>query len=237
MATWMRLAAILIVVASLLTPGSAPEPQVRAAEPTVIVRSDFEDGTTQGWEPRGSGVSVTAVTEVSHAGSYSLKTTGRSANWHGPSLNLLGRLQPGVTYVIEAYVRLVAGQPTSTLKLTMQRTPSGGATQYEPIAMTSDASDGAWTRLSGSYTFSGDVSDLHLYLESSDPTSQYYLDDLTISQLSDGGGAPAPGVSSHQPAFRWWRRACTGGEQRLRGWHDPGLGATCRARTGDGYHG
>lgn len=196
MATWMRLAAILIVVASLLTPGSAPEPQVRAAEPTVIVRSDFEDGTTQGWEPRGSGVSVSAVTEVSHAGSYSLKTTGRSANWHGPSLNLLGRLQPGVTYVIEAYVRLVAGQPTSTLKLTMQRTPSGGATQYEPIAMTSDASDGAWTRLSGSYTFSGDVSDLHLYLESSDPTSQYYLDDLTISQLSDGGGAPAPGVSS-----------------------------------------
>lgn len=196
MATWIRFGLILMLAACVVAPATRPQPPAHAAETTVIVRSDFEDGTTQGWGPRGSGVSVTAVTEQSHAGSYSLKTTGRSANWHGPSLNLLGRLQPGVTYAIEGYVRLVTGQPTSTLKLTMQRTPSGGTTQYDQIAAADNVSDSGWTRLSGTYTFSGELSELQLYLESSDPTSQYYLDDLTISQLSAGDDTPAPGVSS-----------------------------------------
>ena len=46
--------------------------------------SDFEDGTLQGWIPRG-GVTLTNTTEQAFAGTRSLKTTGRTAGFMGPS--------------------------------------------------------------------------------------------------------------------------------------------------------
>src|SRR4029078_7041629 len=64
--------------------GTAPAP----------LSSDFEDGTNQGWIPRG-GVTLTNATEQAFAGTRSLKTTGRTAGFMGPSLNLPGQLVKG----------------------------------------------------------------------------------------------------------------------------------------------
>jgi endo-1,4-beta-xylanase len=191
---------ILALLVSMLGPHSFMLHTTHAAEPVVLVQSNFEDGTAQGWGPRGSGVAVAPVTEVSHAGTYSLKTTGRTANWHGPSLDLTSRLQKGVTYAFEGYVRLVAGQPASTVKMTVQRSPVGDTTKYDQVvsSATNGVTDAAWVKLAGEYSFATDVSALQLYVESSDPTSQYYLDDLTITQIaSDPGGQPAPGTASN----------------------------------------
>ncbi|MCX7680629.1 MAG: carbohydrate binding domain-containing protein, partial [Anaerolineae bacterium] len=43
----------------------------------TVVEYNFEDGTTQGWAPRGP-VTLAALTEAAHTGNYSLKTTGRT---------------------------------------------------------------------------------------------------------------------------------------------------------------
>ena len=58
----------------------------------TVVQHDFEDGTTQGWVPRGTAL-VTNTTEAANTGTHSLKTTGRTAGFHGPALrHLLGVL-------------------------------------------------------------------------------------------------------------------------------------------------
>src|SRR6187549_1030725 len=83
----------LIVVLSLL--GCSSEKQTNGDEAvatahealTVVAQHDFEDGTLKGWIPRGA-VTLTNSTEAAADGTHSLKTTGRSANFHGPSLNV-----------------------------------------------------------------------------------------------------------------------------------------------------
>ena len=49
---------------------------VGALPAAAQVSHTFEDGTTQGWGPRGSAV-VTNTTEAARTGSRSLKTTNR----------------------------------------------------------------------------------------------------------------------------------------------------------------
>jgi endo-1,4-beta-xylanase len=68
----------------------------RRAAAQTVVQHDFEDGTTQGWIPRGSAI-LSNTTDAANTGSHSLKTTGRTAGFHGPSLSLLGRLSPVVS--------------------------------------------------------------------------------------------------------------------------------------------
>src|SRR5215813_15018658 len=62
------------------------------AQTVAVVQNDFEDGSLQGWIPRGP-VTLTNTDEVpAHGGTRSLKTTGRTAGFHGPSLNAFGLL-------------------------------------------------------------------------------------------------------------------------------------------------
>ncbi len=94
------------------------------AQTTVVVRNDFEDGTLQGWVPRGSSVVLTNTTEAAAAGMHSLKTAGRTASWNGPSLDVTGKLVTGTLYEFTAWVRLVSGQPADTLKITCNAPPA-----------------------------------------------------------------------------------------------------------------
>ncbi len=147
---------------------------------------DFEDGTTQGWVPRGEA-SVNVATGVVHSGSYSLLTTDRKADWHGAIVNMLGLLEPGSTYEIGGYVRLAGGEPASRVIITMQRTPVGGGTKYEWIAPSAEngVTDAEWVYLQGQYSFSGEVSELLLYVESPDAELVgFYIDDIVITRLS-----------------------------------------------------
>jgi len=164
-----------------------------AAQPAAaqLVSNGFEDGTTQGWGPRG-GVTVTSSTDVAHTGTHSLKTLGRTASWNGPALDLRTVLPRNATYRVTAWVRLVAGEPTSNLKLTLQRTPVGGSTTFTQVTSPVAASDSAWVQIQGNLALpADDNSDCTLYLESDDATSAYYIDDFTISALS-GSGCPEP---------------------------------------------
>ena len=157
---------------------------------SVIAEAGFEDNTTQGWISRGDGVALSVTDEAAASGSKSLKTTGRTQGFHGPSLRLDGKLVKGATYSISAAVRLVAGQSASSIKITMQRNVIGeAAARFDQIAASSaDVTDGDWVTLQGQYTFPTEVSGLLLYIESANPSASYLIDDFRIQLLT----APPP---------------------------------------------
>lgn len=147
----------------------------------------FEGGQTEGWGPRGN-VQVTSQTADARAGSYSLLTTGRTANWNGPSLNVKSLLVPGAKYEISGYVKPL-GTPSvsSKLRFTVEEKPAGEQTGWKTVSE-ADAVVGEWAKLQGTYTFSGSMDSLTLYVESTSDTDSFYLDDVKIQMTT-----PPPG--------------------------------------------
>jgi len=166
----------------LLTSSAAFVVASASALVAQVADHGFESGATHGWGPRGSAV-VTSSTEAARTGTSSLKTTGRTAGWNGPAVDLRGQLSAGTAYQISGWVRLVAGQPASNLKFTIEARATGSATSdYTQVNNALPVTDGGWVQLQGTFTPSAPSYDvLTLYLESDDPTSEYYLDDFTIA--------------------------------------------------------
>jgi len=189
-----------------------------------VVQSTWEDGTAQGWSPFGN-VTLTSSTAAAHAGSRSLLTTGRTATYMGPSLNLTGQLAPNATYQITAWARLPAGTPATQVKLSMQRT-AGGSTSYDSVGSSAatGVTDGAWTQITGLYAFAEPApSNLVLYIESSSATAPFYIDDVTVVLVSGAPGLP-PNTTGLSSTF----------EGSTQGWF--GRGATV-ATTSESAHG
>jgi endo-1,4-beta-xylanase len=150
---------------------------------------DFEDGTTQGWGPFGSPT-VANSTDVAFTGTHSLKTTGRTSGFMGPSINLQGQLTKGATYQVTLSGRMVAGQPTANLLATVARTPTGGSTQFDSVATASNVTDQAWVTVTGIYSFTTDNSGLTFYVQSSSATASYYIDTVSFTQVAPPPGPP-----------------------------------------------
>lgn len=185
---------------------ATPQEARRAAVATQgPIHFDFEDGTTQGWGPRGQ-TAVTLAGDVAHSGSQSLSVSGRTATWHGAMVNVLDLIEADKTYAISGSVILADGEPDSRLILTMQRRPSGGNIVYEWVAPSVE--DGVtaaiWTELSGQYTFSGAVDELYLYVESPDAERvDFYLDDITITEIQiDNSAAVGMSPQTDIPSLR-----------------------------------
>src|SRR5262245_20703403 len=124
------------------------------AQTGAVVQNDFEDGTLQGWIPRGQAVVLTNPTEAAFTGARSLKTTGRTAGFNGPSLNVSSLLTKGATYQVTASVRLVAGTQPTTIRVTMQQTPPGGGNpSFVTIAQNTNVTDAGWVTLTNLYSF------------------------------------------------------------------------------------
>ncbi|GII76352.1 beta-xylanase [Sphaerisporangium rufum] len=177
----LRAAAALLCLA--LPAVHLPAAAAARAAAVTVAEYDFEDGAGQGWQPRGSGVAVTATTDAAHGGTGALRVAGRTETWHGAAVR--PPLEKGVTYQITAYARLAPGTPAGTIALTVERTPAGGDTTWERVGA-GTATDDGWVEISGGYTYTAD-SELLLYAESSDATAGYYLDDVTITADTDPG--------------------------------------------------
>lgn len=153
---------------------------------------DFEDGTTQGWNPRGS-VTIEAVDEEAFAGNYSLKTTGREDTWQGPSLNLVNVLEKNTKYDICAYLKIIE-MPTEqlenplTVAITVEELPKGvesGGESWEEVVKV-DVKDTEWIQISGSYIFEEDMKELALYIESDHKEVEFYIDNVSIGRDQTG---------------------------------------------------
>jgi endo-1,4-beta-xylanase len=146
------------------------------------IHSTFEDATAQGWTSRIGGENVAATNEASHQGSYSLKVSNRSHPYDGASMNLAGKVQTGCKYRFSAWVKLTSGEPATNMRLSFQ-VGSGGSTSYLTVIGNTPVTDSAWVQLSGDYLISSSFDTLSMYLETSDGTASYYLDDFDLTSL------------------------------------------------------
>ena len=168
---------------------------------TPIAAYTFADGGLDGWTPFGSPKLTNAAPPIAdpNGDALSLLVTNRTATYMGPSLNLLSvpNVVAGATYQISAYVLLAAPDstnPTATISTKTADCATGGA--YGNVATSGALSSAAWTKITGTFTFSnlpGPPASLILYIQSSSATDSFYIDDVTIGEL-----APPPLNPSQQ---------------------------------------
>ncbi|HEY6445870.1 MAG TPA: endo-1,4-beta-xylanase [Acidobacteriaceae bacterium] len=160
---------------------------------TTIANYNFANGSLDGWAPFGS-VNLQSGTSpfADPAGNTSsLLTTGRTAGYMGPSLNLLGvnGVVAGAVYQVTGYVLLAAADSTNpTVTLSTKTTNcANGSGIYANTGTSGPQSSTAWTRVSGTFSFSnlpGPPTSLTLYLQSSSATDSFYLSDVTITEIA-----------------------------------------------------
>ncbi|AEF17757.1 Cellulose 1,4-beta-cellobiosidase [Thermoanaerobacterium xylanolyticum LX-11] len=144
----------------------------------VIANGTFENGNTSGWVGTGSSV-VKAVYGVAHSGEYSLLTTGRTANWNGPSYDLTGKVVPGQQYNVDFWVKFIDGNDTEQIKATVKATSDKD--NYIQVDDFADVSKGEWTEIKGSFTLPvADYNSISIYVESQNPTLEFYIDDFSV---------------------------------------------------------
>ncbi|MFC7484129.1 Ig-like domain-containing protein [Luedemannella flava] len=163
---------MFVIVAALVGATTIASP---AAAQTVVLTSDFEDGTTQSWAPSAgqAGLNTVNSTAAAHTGTHSLLTTGRTISWQGPNRSMTGLVPARVKFSYSLFARMVTGA-TANLHLTTM--PNFVWTS--PAMSVTAAS---WVELRGTYTSPVDVE--LLYVESIENVGDFYIDDFTLTRL------------------------------------------------------
>ncbi|NIK76977.1 endo-1,4-beta-xylanase [Paenibacillus castaneae] len=186
--------------------------QVKVVKPAVLVEK-FENGKN-GWT--GNGATATATNAVYHSGSNALLVTGRTQNYHGPSLVLTDTLEKGAEYEISAYAKLDTGAASTQLKASIEQSGITGNDQFKQVIGLTAVTSGAWVKLSGTYTYNAAATGIKLYFESEDAgkSTSFAIDDVVIRQTS---AAPPPGFFVLSQSFE---------DGQLGGWVDLGWNGT-----------
>jgi GH35 family endo-1,4-beta-xylanase len=210
-----RLGAGALCLAMVGGVGLLAAPTASAAATTVS--TGFESAT-DGWYGRG-GAKIALSTAEAHTGSSSLEVTGRTQSWEGPGLDLDAAVPAG-TYDLSAWVKLPAGSGSDKATMTVAH---GG--QYTTVgAYQTPVTDSGWTKVGGSFTVTAGT-DFELYLETTDVTRPFLVDDVLIT-----GDVVAPTAPVALPALT------TDFESGTQGWGPRG-DATVATTTTDAHGG
>jgi endo-1,4-beta-xylanase len=174
-----QLALAALVAAASVAVAAATADAADEPTPTIVLTSDFEDGTVQGWAGR-SAEALAHSTAVARGGTGSLLVTGRTAAWQGPSLDVLDTFEKGTAYTISVWVRMASGSDNA--RLSVERRTAGVAS-YDQVVGNTAVTSGGWTNLTGRYTLATDVEFLRVYVETASTTGDLHIDDLTASYV------------------------------------------------------
>ena len=166
-------------------PEKTDEPK-KSSSGSELLYSDFESGLS-GWTGRGNAV-VAVSKEEAASGSQSAAVTDRANAWNGISYDISSLCPAGTVVNISAKVKQKSGSAVK-FKFTVQY-GSGNGAEYDTFAQESVAS-GEWGTLAAeNYTIKSG-SDPALYIETDTDTSDFYVDEIIITKVSD---APKPAV-------------------------------------------
>ena len=184
--------AVVVTLASAVA-ASVPTAPAAAASGNLLTNANMEAGTN-GWFVFGSGT-LSSNTSVVHSGSRSILHTGRTAAWNGTAQNVTSVLTNNSSYTTSVWMRMQSG--TATGKVTLQ-VVAGGTTNYITLAQGAVNSWG-WTQLTGTVnvSWSGTLTSAIFYVETTDGTGSFYIDDASFVNNSTGGSCPLPST------FRW----------------------------------
>ena len=189
-----------VVIGELSPPPPNPSQQDNAG-----ITSTFEDGGLDGWSSRTGNSTVANSTAAAHSGTHSLLTTGRTANYDGPQINVSNKMYNGSRYNISTWVMLV---PTDGLNhainISLQTTLDGNTsfpsiTSYPGITV---PADGNWHQISVigyNMASSYDPGTAFLYLQTVPPSGtdlvSFYVDDFQLSYV------PPPTIQTNIPSI------------------------------------
>ena len=162
----------------LITAPAAPPPTV------TVLSTDFEDGF-DGWVPRGDAQgdpTVSLTTDESHSPTHAALVSDRTSQGDGIGHDVTAIMDPGTTYVVTAWVKFAAGNPTDTLWLSMRRT-NDGSDSFDTLGQFTSVSGTTFVEVSATYTM-GEADSAFIYFESRFPDgtiAPFLVDDITIA--------------------------------------------------------
>ena len=130
----------------LITAPAAPPPTV------TVLSTDFEDGL-DGWVPRGDAQgdpTVALTTDELHSPTHAALVSDRTSQGDGIGHDVTGIMDPGTTYVVTAWVKFAAGNPTDTLWLSMRRT-NGGTDSFDTLGQFTAVSGTTFVEVTATY--------------------------------------------------------------------------------------
>ncbi|MCM1436016.1 MAG: glycoside hydrolase family 11 protein [Ruminococcus flavefaciens] len=147
---------------------------VEPDENGYFFHSDFEDDTDS-WAARGDA-SIKTDSSKTYDGNNSLYVTGRTDSWNGAARSLNSSVfVPGNSYSFSV-MAMQNSTASEDFKLTLQYTKDGEE-NYDTIA-TATGAKGEWVQLANtSYTIPSGATNLLIYVETDDSTTNFYMDE------------------------------------------------------------
>lgn len=177
----LYLTTILILITTFLSPTYE---KLYADEENILFSSDFEDENIDDWSAFGGSGVLSLYSAQSHTGERSLKISGRTSTYNGPSINGDTMFTSGETYTFHSWVRQDTDS-TKNVSWTMRYIDSlGGAPTYAQIA-NADVEPGVWTEFSGTLTTPDDIVSFLIYFECSNAECDFLIDDVSIIGKSE----------------------------------------------------
>ena len=172
----------------------SPPPPNPSQQDNTGITSTFEDGGLDGWSSRTGNSMVTNSTAAAHSGTHSLLTTGRTANYDGPQINVSNKMYNGSQYNLSAWVMLVPTDGSNhVINMSLQTTLEGNTsfpsiTPYPGITV---PADGNWHEISVhgyNMASSYDAGAAFLYLQtvpaSGTDLVSFYVDDFQLTYVA-----------------------------------------------------
>jgi len=143
----------------------------------LIHNPGFEEGLTP-WLTWG-GASLSQTSDVKHSGSFSARVSKRTEIWQGTVQSLMGRLVPGTSYRVSAWVR-AGGDKQQTIDLIVVQTDDDGEI-YTNITKSLAFPD-RWVQITDvlRYSENGPVTRLDFFIQGPEPGVDFYVDDVEI---------------------------------------------------------
>ena len=169
------------------------------------LRTNWESGTVEGWQPRIGRETLTATTADKHSGNYSLLTTGRQREFDGPKISVAGKMYNGSRYRVSVWVKLAPGEDPISIRVSLERT-LGTSTTFHTVVPNTTVTADAWVLLTTVYDYAFNHTALNLYVENAAVTPvrapSFYIDDFDITYLPPPEiERDIPSVFEHSPAI------------------------------------
>ena len=149
------------------------------AEEGKALSLDFEDGKNTYVTGR-QGKETLTVTEGGYNDNYCLKVSNREKNWAGPQIDVTHNVTDYTTYTIEAYVKHQAGGDRM-INCMWQAEDFAGNITYTTI-QSLKVPTGNWMKIQATVVAPGDVKQLHMYFEMQNYQSEFYVDNISITE-------------------------------------------------------
>lgn len=165
------------------SPAQTPEPTT-TPDPgftEVTYKSEgFENGTA-GFSGRGGVESIT--TQTGGVSGNCLSVSGRTQSWHGASLNLTDTIVKDADYKIIVWFKQNTG---TDQEMKVSCTLNSGGEETYPAVGKVVAASGEWTKFEATYHIPKSFTSISIYFESSEGTFDFYVDDFSMIQTSEG---------------------------------------------------